>query len=51
VDVTDIDQELVDFVESMRETMYASNGIGLAAPQVARNLRVMTIDVEPEKGG
>lgn len=50
-DVTEIDQELVDFVESMRETMYASNGIGLAAPQVARNIRVITIDVEPDKGG
>ena len=50
-DVSEIDQELVDFVEDMRETMYASNGIGLAAPQVARNIRVITIDVDPEKGG
>lgn len=50
-DVTEIDQALVDFVEDMRETMYASNGIGLAAPQVAKNIRVITIDVEPDKGG
>lgn len=50
-DVTEIDQALVEFVNDMRETMYASNGIGLAAPQVARNIRVMTIDVEPDKGG
>ena len=50
-DVSEIDQELVDFVEDMRETMYASNGIGLAAPQVARNIRVITIDVDPDKGG
>lgn len=50
-DVSEIDQALVDFVEDMRETMYASNGIGLAAPQVARNIRVITIDVEPDKGG
>lgn len=50
-DVTEIDQALVDFVEDMRETMYASNGIGLAAPQVAKNVRVITIDVEPDKGG
>lgn len=50
-DVVEIDQELVDFVEDMRVTMYASNGIGLAAPQVARNVRVITIDVEPDKGG
>jgi len=51
VDVTEIDQGLVTFVANMRETMYASNGIGLAAPQVAQNIRVMTIDVEPDKGG
>lgn len=50
-DVTEIDQDIVDFVEAMRETMYASNGIGLAAPQVARNIRIMTVDVEPDKGG
>jgi peptide deformylase len=31
--------------------MYTSNGIGLAAPQVAKNIRVITIDVEPDKGG
>ena len=50
-DVTEIDQALVDFVMAMRETMYASNGIGLAAPQVAQNIRVVTIDVEPDEGG
>jgi peptide deformylase len=50
-DVTEIDQGLVDFIADMRETMYASHGIGLAAPQVARNIRVMTIDVEPDEGG
>lgn len=50
-DVTEIDQDIVDFVGAMRETMYTSNGIGLAAPQVARNIRVITIDVDPDKGG
>lgn len=50
-DVTEIDQDIVDFVENMRETMYASNGIGLAAPQVARNIRVITMDVEPDTNG
>jgi peptide deformylase len=50
-DVTEIDQVLVDFVMAMRETMYTSNGIGLAAPQVAQNIRVVTIDVEPDEGG
>lgn len=50
-DVTEIDQQLVEFIADMRETMYSSNGIGLAAPQVARNIRVMTVDVQPDLGG
>lgn len=47
-DVLELNQELADFVRDMRETMYASNGIGLAAPQVARNIRLITVDVEPD---
>ena len=50
-DVTEIDQRLVTFVVDMRETMYLSHGIGLAAPQVARNVRVITIDVPKDQGG
>lgn len=50
-DVTEINQEVVDFVEAMRETMYASNGIGLAAPQVGKNVRIMTVDVTPDEKG
>lgn len=50
-DILTIDQPLVDFVRDMSETMYASNGIGLAAPQVAKNIRLMVVDVEPEQGG
>jgi len=50
-DITEINGELVEFAEDMVETMYASHGIGLAAPQVARNIRMMTIDVDDEAGG
>ncbi len=50
-DILTIDQEIVDLVRDMSETMYASNGIGLAAPQVAKNIRLMVVDVEPERGG
>ncbi|MEZ4264988.1 MAG: peptide deformylase [Myxococcota bacterium] len=49
-DVTDIDQELVEFGHAMAETMYVSNGIGLAAPQVARNIRLITVDVARAEG-
>lgn len=36
--------ELPAFIESMWETMYASNGVGLAAPQVNRDIRVFVVD-------
>lgn len=36
--------ELTSFLEDMWETMYASNGVGLAAPQVNQSIRVFTVD-------
>jgi len=36
-------------LEDMAETMYAFNGIGLAAPQVGLGLRMMTVDVPGEE--
>jgi peptide deformylase len=50
VDITEIDGDLVTFAQDMAETMYASHGIGLAAPQVAQNIRMMTVDVEQTEG-
>jgi peptide deformylase len=47
---------LHQLVEDMFETMYASHGIGLAAPQIAVNKRITVVDVaaaeeeqEPER--
>ncbi len=37
-------QELID---NMFETMYASDGVGLAAPQIDRSIRLFVIDAEP----
>lgn len=45
-DVTHIDEHTVAFVKAMSETMYRSAGIGLAAPQVGRSEKIVTIDVE-----
>ena len=50
-DITEIDQDLFDFGQAMAETMYLSHGIGLAAPQVARNIRLITVDVEQAEDG
>ena len=49
-DIAEIDQALYEFGLSMAETMYSSHGIGLAAPQVGRNLRLITVDVEQVEG-
>jgi peptide deformylase len=47
--ITDDVRELLD---DMAETMYLNNGIGLAAPQVGRRLRLVVVDVHRgEKGG
>lgn len=35
---------LSKFIEDMWETMYASNGVGLAAPQVNKEVRIFVID-------
>ena len=42
--VTNINGELARFVESMFETMYASSGVGLAAPQVALASKLFVMD-------
>jgi peptide deformylase len=43
--VTDFTPELAEFVEEMFETMYAAQGIGLAAPQIAVSKQITVIDV------
>jgi peptide deformylase len=43
--VAEINDEIRKLVEDMFETMYSSNGVGLAAPQVGKNLRLCIIDI------
>jgi peptide deformylase len=38
---------LSDIIENMWETMYESDGIGLAAPQVNKSIRLIVIDASP----
>ena len=47
--VTEFNDELRKFVADMFETMYAAQGIGLAAPQVAESKRVTVIDLSMGK--
>jgi len=46
--VETFDDGLKTLVEDMFETMYAANGIGLAAIQVGEPLRLLVIDLQPE---
>lgn len=39
--------KLDEFIENMFETMYRSDGIGLAAPQVNKSIRIFIIDATP----
>ncbi len=46
----DIDRDYPDldiFIDDLFETMYRSEGIGLAAPQVGRSIRIFVIDGKP----
>lgn len=38
------DEELKEVIENMWETMYYSDGVGLAAPQVGKSIRVFMVD-------
>ena len=43
--ITRFDDEIRSLAQDMLETMYAAPGIGLAAPQVGVNLRLIVIDI------
>lgn len=48
VDYERVKDELPSLLRDMWETMYAARGVGLAAPQIDRSLRIAVIDVRPE---
>ena len=43
--VTAFDRELAKLVEDMFESMYAAQGVGLAAPQIGISKRIAVIDI------
>jgi len=46
-EVEEGDESVKEFVESMFETMYAAQGVGLAAPQVGESIRIFVVDTSP----
>jgi peptide deformylase len=47
--VEDVNDNIRKLIDDMFETMYAAEGIGLAAPQVGRTERITVMDVEGAK--
>jgi peptide deformylase len=48
--VTEFNHELQKLIDDMFETMYAAPGLGLAAPQIGRSLRLFVYDLKEEEG-
>jgi len=51
IPVRDINKSIFTLLEDMAEIMYNAPGVGLAAPQVGKNIRVIVIDVEHNENG
>jgi peptide deformylase len=47
--ITKFDAELEELIEDMFATMYAAQGVGLAAPQIGKGFRVAVVDVTSGK--
>lgn len=45
-----VDDDIRQLMDDMLETMYAANGIGLAAPQIGISKRIIVVDVAPVEG-
>ena len=46
--VTEVNDKIKELAYDMLDTMYAANGVGLAAPQIGVLKRIVVIDVSPE---
>lgn len=44
-EVHKISKKVQNLIDDLYDTMYATNGVGLAAPQIGENLRIFVIDV------
>ena len=46
-EIDDTFEGLSELIDSMFETMYQANGVGLAAPQINKSVRIFVIDASP----
>lgn len=49
--ITAFDETLAQLVEDMGETMYDAPGIGLAAPQIGKSLKLIVVDTTKDPEG
>ena len=47
VDITSDFPDLETLIDNMWETMYNANGVGLAAPQIDKSIRLFVVDASP----
>lgn len=48
-EIQEITDEIKQLASDMLETMYAAPGVGLAAPQIGKSLRMCVIDIDPNQ--
>lgn len=46
-DIEKVDDEIKELIDNMFETMYEANGVGLAAPQIGKSVRMFVVDASP----
>lgn len=49
--IATFDKSLTELVEDMAETMYDAPGIGLAAPQIGKSIKLIVVDISEDKEG
>ena len=47
--VTKVDKRLRILLDNMAETMYKTEGVGIAAPQVGQSIRAVVVDVDKKR--
>lgn len=46
--VREVNANILKLLDNMKDTMYAANGVGLAAPQIGISKRVIVVDAEDD---
>ena len=47
--VTKVDRRLRNLLDNMAETMYKTEGVGIAAPQVGQSIRAVVVDTDKQR--